>query len=70
MTDLPVLRSVALSKVSTGWVVLLLETQGNRVIGQELLSEAPEPIVVARLRFQFESLRLLLPEVDNGPARA
>ncbi len=60
-SDAPLLKSVAFVKLPTGYVVVRLQTQGNRVVAKETLSDIPEPKDLARLRYQVEALRLLLP---------
>lgn len=57
--QLQVVESIGLAKVARGWVVVGLSTQGDKVIGREVLSEV-EPKSYAVKRAQNEILKAFL----------
>jgi hypothetical protein len=52
--DLPVVITVGITKVTRGWVVVSLETQGDKVLSKEILSQDPEPRGHAVIRAEVE----------------
>lgn len=52
--ELPVVECIGLAKTARGWVVVAISVQGDKVIGKEVISGAPEPRGIAMKRAMLE----------------
>lgn len=54
--ELPVVDALGLVKVKGGWTVVALKTQGDRVVGREVI-RGPEPRAVALEAMKLEFVK-------------
>jgi hypothetical protein len=57
--ELPIVNAIGLAKVPRGWVVVKLQTQGDRVIDKEILTE-PEARVSALMDLRIAVAKNLM----------
>lgn len=61
--DLPEVLSLGLQKVKGGWCVLLMRSQGWKVLDAEVLS-GPEDYAAAATRFRISAIKELFPRTE------
>lgn len=53
----PIVESIGLAKHPRGWVVVLITTQGDKVLSKEVVSRDPEAKAHAAMRAQTEIVK-------------
>lgn len=53
-TALPTVDSIGITRAGKGWVVVMVSTKGDKVVGKTVLSVDPEPKSYAAMRAQNE----------------
>lgn len=61
--DLPEIASLGLAKAKGGWYVVMIRSQGYKVVDTEILS-GPDPRAVAIERYKIDSVKQLFPHLD------
>lgn len=65
---LPIVRSIGIRKQPDGWVVYLLESQGEMIISREILGEGVSSKAMAENVFKMEVVRRFL--IDKPGVKA